>query len=155
MTHIETLYEIGYHVTDRIPEDQALKVVDEIRKVVQENGGTPVSEGAIERMTLAYPIIRMENSKNVHYTDSYFGWMRFRLGDAANVAVLAKHLKTTKDVIRHLLVELPESALEKPVERRKPEAEESAEKTETAEAEVAPMSEKDIDKEIDSLVDAV
>lgn len=153
MTH-ETLYEIGYHVTDRIPEDAAGKVVDAIRKVVGDAGGTLVSEGQIERKTLAYPIIRMENSKNVHYAESYFGWMRFRLSDPAVVATIAKHLKTTKDVIRHLLIELPELALAKPVERRKPDAEE-ADTTPAEESPSESMNEADIDKEIDSLVDAV
>lgn len=153
----DTLYELSYHITDRIPEDAAGAVVDAIRKALHKAGGTPVSEGTIERMTLAYPIIRMEASKNVTYRESYFGWMRFRLADAAEVAAIAKHVKSTKDVVRHLLVELPEDAVTQKLRRAQSEdkAPENAEDAPAPEKAPSKASQADIDKEIDSLVDSV
>lgn len=71
------VYEIGYHITPTVKEEELEKVVGAVRTEIEKAGGNFIAEGAPSLMRLAYPIILLENGKRIGYDRGYFGWIKF------------------------------------------------------------------------------
>lgn len=149
------VYEVGYHISPEVKEDELESVVGGIRSVIEKGAGSFIAESAPSLMKLAYPVETRVAGKIVEHDRAYFGWLKFEA--TAEVAhALEAALKASRDIIRFVvfrtvredtraqfkaptLREVKRTDTLKPAMRR---AEESA---------AAPVSEEDLDKAIDVL----
>ena len=96
------IYEIGYHISPAVKEEDLEKVVASIRSVVEKQGGNFIAEGAPSMTKLSYEISGQEGGKRVDYDRAYFGWLKFEAPSTA-AAVLEEALKADKTVLRHIV----------------------------------------------------
>ena len=149
-------YELGFHVSPAVAEDGVGVVVDKIRATLTAASGSEVlNEHAPEKRSLAYTIELSNQGKHQKFDESYFGFIKFGT-ERENVKAIEEKLRTMKEVIRFLLIEVDRNEPVAPVRRavftsarlegeviKKPEAEVE---------EKAPVSEEELDKSIDALV---
>lgn len=105
-------YEVTFIVSGRLEESAALGVVDEIRHLIESEGGSLVAERPWGKRRLEYPIEKE--------TSGYYQTVVFALPPEAVVRLEAA-LKSQPSVIRHLLVGFVEPAVKRPPVSRTPE----------------------------------
>ena len=96
------IYEIGYHITPAVKEEDIEKIVASIRTVVEKQGGHFIAEGAPSMTKLSYEMEGQEGGKRVEYDRAYFGWLKFEAPSAA-AAALEETLKSDAHVLRHIV----------------------------------------------------
>ena len=89
------LYEVAYLVSPAYSEEEAQNFQQTLKNLVQSAGGLIDQEGEVIKRRLAYPIKKMR--------EAHLGNFRFLLS-AEKIAELDNKLKTSKEVLRHLLV---------------------------------------------------
>lgn len=150
-----TLYEIGYHVVPTVEESSLGGIVDALKAEIGKAGGEVESEEAPEKMTLSYVIERAVSGKREKYTESYFGWVRFRASERAGIPGLETFVRGNKNILRYLLIEThPEEAAPRRAvfSSNRLEGETIKKPSAAPEAPVAEISEEDLNKSIDALV---
>ena len=95
------IYEIGYHISPAVKEEDLEKIVGGIRAVIEKAGGNFIAEGAPSLIRLAYTIEAREGGKRVEYDRGYFGWIKFE-AEIAAVRSLEESLKL-KDILRFIV----------------------------------------------------
>lgn len=103
----KTLYEVGYHLLPTISEDQVASYVENIKKLIEKNGGKVSSEGAPVSTELEYTMEKVLDNKHIQYTSSYFGWMKFSMEDGEGVVKLKDSLDKDDNLLRFLLISVP------------------------------------------------
>ncbi len=71
------IYEVGYHVSPSVKEEDLDRVVGSVRSVIEKAGGSFIAEGAPALTKLSYSIAIHENGKRSEYDRGYFGWIKF------------------------------------------------------------------------------
>lgn len=71
------IYEVGYHISPAVKEEDLEKVTGTIRSIIEKSGGSFIAEGAPALTKLAYEISTHEGGKRVDYDRGYFGWIKF------------------------------------------------------------------------------
>ena len=99
---ISRIYEIGYHISPSVKEEDVEKVVTEIRKTIEKEGGTFIAEGAPSMTRLSYGIPGTDGGKRVEFDRAFFGWLKFEAPAHAALA-LDETLKRNTAVIRHIV----------------------------------------------------
>jgi ribosomal protein S6 len=99
---ISRIYEIGYHVSPSVKEEDVEKVVAEIRKAIEKEGGSFIAEGAPSLQRLAYAIAGQEAGKHVEYDRAYFGWIKFEAPTEA-AQKLDDLLKNDGSIVRYIV----------------------------------------------------
>ena len=149
-------YELGFHVTPTIPEEGVGTVVDKVRAILTAASGSEIlAEHAPEKMTLAYTIELSNQGKHEKFNESYFGFIKFG-AEREHVKAIEEKLRTLKEIIRFLLIEVDRAEPVAPVRRavfastrlegetiKKPDAE--------VEEKVV-VSDEELNKSIDALV---
>ncbi len=97
------VYELGYLLVPTVAEGQIPEALGEIKKILEKNGATVVSEGAPEFIDLAYEMEHIVGSARSRYTQAYFGWVKFEAGPET-MELLKKAFDGLATVIRYLLV---------------------------------------------------
>ncbi len=150
------LYEIGFHVVPTVEESKLGDVVAAIKAEISKAGGELVGEEAPQKLTLSYVVERAVSGKREKYTESYFGWVRFVAEERAGIPALDAHLRGDKNILRYLLIQtLPEEAQ---TPRRavfssnRLEGETLKKPTSSEEVAGAEVSEEELNKSIDALV---
>jgi ribosomal protein S6 len=98
------VYEVGFHVVPTIPEGEVSAVVEKIRAVIEKGGAELISEGAPQRMTLAFTIERAQSGKREKFNEAYFGHIKFAT-ERGNIPALEEVLRHTHEVLRYLLIQ--------------------------------------------------
>lgn len=161
------LYELGYHLTPAISEDKVSVELDEIKKILTDNGAEIVKEGEPKLMTLAYEIITHIAGKNQKFDKAYFGWVKFNA--SADVVEKIKELLDSKaEIIRSLITKTvdddehstakildEEEAKKKEEEDNEESKEDISEEAEEEKVEETKEEVKDdgLDEELDSIVE--
>jgi len=96
------VYEIGYHISPSVKEEDVEKVVGSIRSVIEKEGGSFIAEGAPTLTKLAYSIPIKENGKYVEYDRGYFGWLKFESSVDGGKAI-GDAIKQNSDLLRTML----------------------------------------------------
>lgn len=96
------VYEVGFHLLPSIPEGEVAAAADKIRSLL--GSSEIISQGAPERMTLAYTIERADQGKRQKFTQSYFGWIKFAAEDQSGIDSLRESLREMQEVIRYLVI---------------------------------------------------
>lgn len=89
------LYEVAYLVSPAYSVEEAQNFQQTLKNLVQDLGGLIDQEGEVAKKRLAYPVKKMR--------EAYLGSFRFLLA-GEKIAELDNKLKTSKEVLRHLLV---------------------------------------------------
>ena len=150
------IYEVGYHVSPLVKDEDVEKVVGTIRAAIEKAGGSFIAEGAPSLLKLAYPITGREGGKRVEYDRAHFGWIKFEApGDS--IRSLEATFKQNSSIIRCLVfrtVREDTRAKIKPValrEVKRTDTLKTAPRRTADEAEKAPVSEEQLDKALESL----
>ena len=99
------VYEVGFLVNPDLSQQEAEQTVENIKKILEKNGASVISEGEVVNIELAYQIVTKINSKNERFNEAYFSWIKFSVEEASQVEILKPELdKIKKDVFRYLLV---------------------------------------------------
>jgi ribosomal protein S6 len=147
------IYEIGYHLIPTLTEEQVAAAVSSLHKTLGDadvlKDETPI------KIPLAYIIERRGQGKREKYSEAYLGFIKFAT-EKENIAALEQYLRTTHEILRHLLIE---TVREDPsvTPRRAVFTSDRLEgevlKKPVAEAEIAgEISEEELDKSIDAIV---
>lgn len=148
------IYEIGYHISPAVKEEDLEKVVTSIRSVVEKQGGTFIAEGAPSLTKLSYEMAGQEGGKRVDYDRAHFGWLKFEAPSTV-AAALEGALKADKSVLRHIVFqtvrEETRARLKAPTLRevRRTDTLKSAPRREEAAA--APVSEEQLEKALENI----
>lgn len=89
------LYEVAYLVSPAYSEEEAQNYQQTLKNLVQSAGGLVDQEGDVIKRRLAYPINKMH--------EAHLGSFRFLLS-GEKIAELDNKLKSSKEVLRHLLI---------------------------------------------------
>ncbi len=140
------LYEVGYLIIPLIPEDKVADEVNMLRSHIENAGGFIESEEQPKMRKLAYEIRqRGISSKKARFEDAYFGSMRFKATSDAVVTIQEAFDKNDK-ILRFLII--------KPVKDSPRVMRTGAPAKAKAEGGEKKMSEQELDKEIDQLLDS-
>lgn len=152
------VYEIGYHISPAVKEEDVEKVAGVIRAAIEQASGSFIAEGAPSLTKLYYAISVLEGGKHVEYDRAYFGWLKFEAPSTA-VAVIEAALRVEKQVMRHIIFQTVREdtrARAKMGSLREVRREGAVAKTVSPKREeetAAPVSEEDLDKAISGLTD--
>lgn len=145
------IYEVGYHLLPTIDESEILAEVSKIKSVIEENGGTILSEEMPKMVVLAYEISKAINSKKQKFNKAHFGWVKFET-DSSKVSDIKNKIEGNQNVLRFLIVKtVKENTMHTPkipMFRKESNREEKNEEH----VEIPKASEEEIDKSIDKLV---
>lgn len=98
------VYELGYHMLPTIIADELEGEVAKVRSAIETRGGSFITEGSPESMTLAYPMFVNNGGKKTKYETAYFGWIKFEMNPTEAVALQKEDLATNKEILRFTLV---------------------------------------------------
>lgn len=101
-----TEYEILLLLDPDVPEEKQGEVVERVRKLIEQGGGTVERHDAWGRRKLAYPIQKKE--EGVYHLVSF-------TSEAETLDELSRVLKIDDDVLRHLATRRPEGGPAEPV----------------------------------------
>ncbi|MDQ5955020.1 MAG: small subunit ribosomal protein [Patescibacteria group bacterium] len=146
------VFEVGFHLVPTISEDGVVAVVEKIHGLL--NDAEVISEQFPVRMTLAYQVERSVQGKREKYTESYFGFIKFATERDAIPAFQAA-LRAMPEVLRYLVINTEREDVSNP--RRAVFASTRLEgevihKPQTEVQVKAEVSEEELDKSIDALV---
>ena len=96
------IYEIGYHITPSVKEEDVEKIVGDIRSSIEKGAGNFIAEGAPSLVKLSYEIAAKEAGKRVMYDRANFGWIKFEAPRSSAIA-LEESLKANKNLLRYIL----------------------------------------------------
>lgn len=153
----QAVYEVGFHVAPTVSEEEAAKVVAKIHAALKKMEAVVISEGALQKMTLAYAIERPgSGGKREKHSSASFGWIKFEAAPAG-IHALQDMLRATGEILRFLLIEtVREDASATP--RRAVYASDRLEgktiekRPAVAPAKVGEVSEEELNKSLDALV---
>lgn len=99
---IARIYEIGYHISPSVKEEDVEKIVAEIRKAIEKEGGNFIAEGAPAMTRLSYAFPGIEGGKHVDFDRAFFGWLKFE-APAHSALTLDQVLKLNNSILRHII----------------------------------------------------
>ncbi len=143
MSDEQKIYEIGYLISPYVPEDEVVKVVEEVRAAVEKSGGLIKEEGTPSMRNLTYPVVQALHSKRNRFVSAYFSYVKF-IAPASSTAQVKSALGANQTIIRFLLIHLFKDIAPRPVRRMitpRP-----------APADKGPLDEAKIDQEIEQLI---
>ena len=145
---VARVYEIGYHISPSVKEENLEKVVSGVRSTIEGAGGSFIAEGAPALTRLSYPLTSREGGKTVEYDRGYFGWIKFEAGvDAAEA--LEQSLKASAQIMRFIVfttVREDTRAKIKPTLREVRRTDTIKMTPRRAEESAVPVSEEDLEK---------
>lgn len=148
------IYEIGYHVSPSVKEEDVEKVVAEIRKEIESQKGSFIAEGAPAMTRLSYPITGTEGGKYIDFDRAYFGWIKFEAPvDAAQALddMLKRHASILRHIIFRTVREETRAHLKAPQLREVRRTDTIKSTPKRPEETSAPVSEADLDKALEGL----
>ncbi len=97
------IYEAGFLVSPTVSEEGVTVCVDDLKKLIMENGGLIISEEAPRMRDLAYTMERSIDAKIQRYKSGYFGWVKFELPQNAIIEI-KKGIDADERFIRSLII---------------------------------------------------
>jgi len=150
------VYEVGFHLLPTVPEEKLEEVVSSLQSLITKDGGMVVSEEFPKIRQLAYDIKKRIDIKYVIFSKAYFGWVKFEATPDL-VGKIDDGFKNNENILRHIIVktirENTMSVPKYPVSKRDENREEKSIPTvESPSVEKIAVSEEELDKSIDELV---
>ena len=99
----KTIYEIGYHVVSTVAEGELLAQVSLVKEAIKKENGVLIMEESPKKISLAYPMSKMESGERTIFDAAYFGWLKFEI-DRDNIGSIKRALDENKDILRFLII---------------------------------------------------
>ena len=150
---ITRVYEIGYHITPSVKEEELEKIVGAIRREIERAKGSFIAEGAPSLIKLMYPMSVREGEKNMEYDRGYFGWIKFE-AEVSATRSLDEALKGNTNVMRFILFQTVREdtrAKIKPTLREVKRTDTIKAAPRRAEEAAAPLSEEELEKALSDI----
>ena len=100
---VKGVYELAYHLVPSLDEAGRAGVVDELRKLIEENGGVILNEVYPEHLNLTYTMSKMIQGKYERFNTAFFGWINFEL-DRDQIEKIHNACKYHDSILRFLSV---------------------------------------------------
>ncbi len=146
------VYEIGFHLTPSLSEEEVVHEVNVIKKAIEDAGGIFLTEGYPKMRTLEYVIevpITMPKSRFSH---AQFGWIKFEANREAP-SLIQESLLRSENIIRMIIIKtVKENTLYGYRLKQKKEAEERREEEARKKPKDFKVSDEEIDKSIEEIV---
>lgn len=97
------VYELGFHFVPTLSEDEVAVQFSHLKSLIEKKGGTFIAEATPEMTDLAYEISKTLKAQKKHYSEAYFGWVKFDL-NAEEIPALEKDVKAFEPILRYLLI---------------------------------------------------
>lgn len=152
---VKEVYELGFHLLPHLDGDAVAKAVTEVRNLIEDKGGRILAEGYPELIDLAYAIELKKPSGKEVYDTAHFGWMMFEL-ETANIIAVTDACKQHEDILRFLVVKADPNFIytPKPKVAKKEVSDSDGDEEEKPEEKAhEPISEEELDRSIDELVE--
>ena len=149
-----TVYEVSYLLLPSLASEQVPAKADSIKELVQKAGGDVISFENPILIDLAYPMVKIIQTKHQKCHSGYFGWVKFEIETDA-VGEVKKALDSDDNILRYLIVKtVRENTLLNGKMMFKSEKEEKREEIveEVSEEALPESTPEEIDKSIDDLV---
>ncbi len=158
---MKNIYEIGFLINPDFSQQEAEGKVSDIKKILEKNSASVLSEGEVVDIDLAYQIVTKIGPDNVRFNKAYFTWVKFEtesstIEDIKKDVDLAKtdyfRYMVTKTIADDSLTDVYKKISEEEVDLEKEvnELESSDKENETEEAEKNDEVKKDEEKKADS-----
>lgn len=93
-----TIYELGYLLKNNLENKSVLAELEKISaEIIHKSEPKPIS--------LAYPIKKQDSAQ--------FAYMHFKVAEPSNILELSNSLKMSSDLLRFIIVKLPEKKITK------------------------------------------
>jgi len=142
------IYEIGYLLIPNLTSEEVTDSVNSIRDLAEGAGEIITSENP-KLIKLAYAMEKTKDHKKHTFEEGHFGWMKFR-GAPEKLGSIKNSLDENDNIIRFLIAKaIAEDTRvpKRPAVSRKPKPAEAAKPSK-------PISEAELDKAIDELVES-
>ncbi len=147
------IYEVGYLLLPTIPEEGIPALYGNLKDLVVSLGGEIISDEMPKMITLAYTMSKVTQNVRSKFNSAFFGWVKFEI-NPEKVLELKKKLDLDPNFLRFLILK---TVRENTIAAKRFVHKDSRKKIFSAKKEgenenVAPIDEKEIDKEIDAMV---
>lgn len=151
------VYELGYHILPTVAAEDVEAEVGKIRDAIEKRGGSFITEGTPEVMTLAYPMFVNNGGKQTKYERAYFGWVKFEMDPAQAVALQEEDMTPNANVLRFTLFKTTREETRAQLQTEQSTILREVKNTDTLEKkevkeEGGEVSEAELEKSIDDLV---
>jgi ribosomal protein S6 len=151
----EKIYEVGYHIVSSVAEENIPAEVEKIKSYLAKEKAVIISEEAPKLRPLAYSIKKAFGGSYKTFDKAYFGFIKFTLGEDADVRTIDSAMKNNESVLRYIIIKtVKENTMYSPkiTVFSDKDAKIKTFKVEKAEIDIKPASVEEIDKSIDALV---
>ncbi len=100
----ERIYEVGYHLISSIAEENIPAEAAKIAAVLAKEKAIVIAEEAPKLRPLAYAIKKAFGGLYKTFDTAYFGFVKFELPEAGDIAAIDAALKGNENVLRYLIV---------------------------------------------------
>ncbi len=100
----EKIYEIGYHVISSVSEENIPSEVEKIKAYLAKEKAIIISEEAPKLRPLAYSIKKASGGSYKVYDKAYFGFIKFELGEEADIRNIDLAMKNNESVLRYIVI---------------------------------------------------
>lgn len=146
-------YELGYLLSPFFPAEKVEESVEAMYKTwIEDLGGVIVLKTAPKMRALAYPVAKVINNKKSLYNEAYFAAVKFQISPES-IGTIKEMVEKDSNIVRFLIINVPKRAEKVVIPRTTFERKPQAVVEETKAEKVEEMSNEDIDKEIDDLLD--
>ncbi len=146
------VYEVGYHLVPTLEEGNVPTIHGDLKDLITSTfKGEIISEDVPKMMDLAYTMLKVVSNVRSKFDTAYFGWIKFAM-EADQVLELKKKLDLDPKIIRFLILKTVKEntiATKRFVQRG---VGKRALNIKTPDEVAAPINEKEVDKEIDALI---
>lgn len=150
-------YECGYLLLPTIAQENVESEEGQLQKIVQDGGGTIANTQSPRRFPLAYTMSISREGSRDRYTEAYFGWITFE-ANSQQVNDIKEALRTNESLLRYMVVKAdkdqePESLIEEEELADDAADTQDGEETTTETGADKEVSEKELEKSIEGIVD--
>lgn len=97
------VYELGFHLLPTVAEADVPLQFSQLKSTIEKQGGTFISESAPKLIKLSYSMSKTIKAEKMHYTNAYFGWIKFTL-DPEKLELIEKDIKAFDPMLRYIIV---------------------------------------------------
>jgi len=146
MTEIRRNYELAFHINPNLDETKIAEISNELKDQLTKNGNVVTFAQEPERKRLSYDV---QGSGH-----AYFGYIQFNTDNPEGLAAVQEYIKLNPDILRTLVIRLPSDAKKNEAIMRQQKAREHMERAKaTPKGAPAPVENKELDKEIEDIIE--
>ena len=147
-------YECGYLLLPTITPENVTNEAEQLKTIIQDNGGRIANSQAPSKFPLAYTMSISREGSRDSYTEAYFGWITFE-ADSQQVNDIKEALRVNESLLRYMVVKADkdQEPEEMVAEEELSEEADSDEQGAVATSSAEEVSEKELDKSIDGMVE--